>query len=341
MVSSTSSTDSKERNVTSKRSTSTLERPLIGRPRDTRERCMSVSLVVGNNGLAQVRREEVEVEFLNHQKELDVDGASLMKRMVSSAGSEASVSRTLNNLSLVNSTRGEVLVRSASQQTDLSHSVPLTPITGQSHLFVSPMHLRKDSESMIRSSSMIRTPESPNPFLSDTETEGFCNEIGADVDHAQLAVKKLLDRKRGNAAKGFVANSMPLSPMALPRTSQNVTTCGACQIVFRSREALVMHSSKCSIKQTPFVSADYFEPADMFQLSEDMLFMSSFTNANLCNENFLDITASLPLGSLLEPSMSSKFGLLSDADELDIYMSPRKKSRLNDRPQIPTTPTRA
>lgn len=342
VISSTSSADSSREKLTHSKRFPRLERPLVGRPTDQKERCMSVSLVVGCDGIAQVQREEVEVEFLQSQKEFESGSASFMKRLVSSAGSDVSVSRKLNNLSLVNSTRGEVLVRSASQQTDLSHPLPLTPLLGQSHRFVSPMHLKKESESMLRSASMLPTPESQGYFSSDGEEPDILGESSEVVDDAQLAVKILYDRKQGNATKGFMANSMPLSPMAVPRPWKSTTTCGACQIVFRSRDALAVHSSKCCVKQTPFASVDFFAPVDMFQMTEDMLFMSNFTNSS-GGDNVLD-PPSLPLGSLLEHALIQNHkavDIASSMDDLTVKMSPRKKTRFESTPSLPCTPTRS
>lgn len=340
VISSTLSADSNKERIPHIKRHTKLERPLVGRPRDTRERCMSVSLVVGSDGVAQVTREEVEVEFLKSQKEVGLDSDSLMQRIASSTRSEVSLSRPMNNLSLINSTRGEVLVRSGSQQTNRSISFPLTPLPTKSQVHVSPVHLRKDSESMLHSSSMLGTPDSDN-LLSDDEKQ--VDLAGSDdvVDDAQMAVKLLYDRKLGNGAQSFIANSMPLSPLAVPRAKSSLS-CSACQIVFRSRDALSLHSSRCSVKQTPFVSADFLESSDVFQMTEDMLFMSEFTAAN-AGDSFHDPLA-LPIGSLLrQPHRSTERmdTIVDEQDDTSPHMTPRKKSRYDSMATLPTTPVRS
>lgn len=316
VTSSTSSADSKERLILPRRRAK-LERPFVGRPRESRERCMSVSLVVGPDGMAQVRREEVEVEFLESQDDLGgPEAGSLMERMVSSAGSDVSVSRTFKNMSLVSSTRGEVLVRSASQQTDLSRSMPPTPLTDQFPQFVSPKYLKNEPAAMTRSWSLLRSPESA--YWSGTgEDSDFEVDSELTSGDAQTEVRRLFDRKQGTVAAGFVGSSMPLSPMAPARTSSQ-TICSACSIVFKSKVALASHTTRCSVKQTPFVSTDFFGSLEMFQMSEDALLMSSFSNAAET-----DGLSSIPLGSLLRSDMDRR-------DDLSLSMSPRKKRR-NDR----------
>ena len=228
VVSSTSSRDSRDRS--SRRKASKLERPVVGRPTDNRERCLSVSLVVGPTGTAQIQREEVEVEFLERQRELGLcTTAAMMTRMVSSAGSDVSVSRTLNNMSLVNSTRGEVLVRSASMQPDTTHSMPLTPSQKQ-HQFVSPMLLN-------RSETTLLTPESTVSSRADSPTH---------QDNAQLAVQRLFNKSK-------------TTPELEPRVAR--FECDACHIVFSSRALLRGHTD-CRITQTPFTSLDFFGADD-------------------------------------------------------------------------------
>lgn len=327
VISSTSSSDDKDK-VSPLKRPARLERPLVGRPRDSREKCMSVSLIMGSDGMAQVKQEEVEVEFLESQKELKLGAASLMKRMVSSAGSDVSVSRTFNNMSLVNSTRGELLVRSSSQQTDLSHSVPLTPGAADSIKFVSPLHLTNDSLSMRRSVSMLQTPELGRwTDDSDDELETRSETDFGRRDDAQLAVQKLFDRKQGKVARGFVGSTMPVSPMAVPRLSQNSQTCSACQIVFRTSSALANHTAECSVKQTPFVSTDFFESLDMFGMSEDFLFMSDFTER--AHRQQPHLATSQTIGPLMESAFVDEPGALAD------LMSPsRKRSRYSRLPDF-------
>lgn len=340
IASSTSSTESLREKFTTLSRNRQLERPLIGRPKDSKERCMSVSLIVGRDGVAQVLSEEVEVEFLEVQKDCKIDNSAIMRRMVSSAGSDTSVSRHLNNLCLVNSTRGEVLVRSASQQTDISHSLPLTPGHEPAHKYVSPKQLKKGSETMSRTLSMLNTPESERWVDSDNEDDDYnfeademrdFSEVPA-TDDAQIAVKRLFDRKQGKFPVGFVGNSMPLSPVAVPRIANSSTTCGACQIVCRSRAALAVHTAKCSVKQTPFASADYFGSFDIFNMSEDAIFMSSFTHE-------ADLPSRMPQScSLLEPAfLDDHPATMETHDDLLLGMSPRKKTRLiSSRPAIST-----
>ncbi|CCG81120.1 protein of unknown function [Taphrina deformans PYCC 5710] len=329
VVSSTSSCDSREKTNSLRQRPRKLERPFVGLPKDAREKCMSVSLVVGSDGVAQVKREEVEVEFLEYQKELGPGSASLMKRLVSSAGSDVSVSRTFNNMSLVNSTRGEVLVRSSSQQTDLSHSLPLTPSTAGNIKFVSPAHLKKDDSGLRPSAALLPTPESCRWDESDSENEDRVSAIEAQHD-AQFAVQKLFDRKQGKAVHGFIGSNMPTSPMAAPRILSNINTCSACQIVFRSSFALANHTPKCSVKQTPFASTDFFGSLDMFGVSDDLIFKAdpAFTQEQ-------DFPPPLQFGSLLEP-----IAVEDDFDTAELPFS-LKRSRFNRLPLIPTTPTRS
>lgn len=222
-----------------------LERPFIGQPRDFKEKCVSVSLVVGRKGLASIQKEEVEVEFLEGQKEL---AGFSMQHLLSRDGNDAPA--MFRSASIVSSTRGEVIVRSASQQQDTSHSLPLTPT--QEHKFIAPMMVRKDSEQFMRlhSNGMLHTPES-NRWDSDGESDGsLCDPFEAAVcGDAKMAIKKVLERKKGKIAGDFVGSAVAPTPLIGTQARRKKDlSCDICHITIRSRGTLALHKSKCSVK---------------------------------------------------------------------------------------------
>ncbi|KTW27374.1 hypothetical protein T552_02353 [Pneumocystis carinii B80] len=223
-----------------------LTQKQIKTPISNKERGLSVSLVVGKSGIARVVQGEIEVA--SAPQENIRNGTGLMERVLSTQAHRipCQVEYKRPNDSLAFITDREGYVRVEPLNGILSPQLP-TPMD-------SDFYMDMKGRDMMNIQSLL-SPESQWESSGDDITDE------EDIMDARVAMKKLIDKRRtvGLGLDEFLGSDVLNTPSFRVGKRQRKLSCKACHMTFRQLWVLHAHEKKCNIKQTPFLSSDYFD----------------------------------------------------------------------------------
>ncbi|QSL66747.1 hypothetical protein MERGE_001133 [Pneumocystis wakefieldiae] len=212
-----------------------------------KERGLSVSLVVGKSGIARVVQEEIDLVAPAPQPNVR-NGTGLMERVLSTQVHnipyQAEYKRPNDSLAFITNREGYVRVEPLNGI--LSPQLP-TPLD-------SDFYMDMKGREMMNIQSLL-SPESQWESSGDDITDE------EDIMDARVAMKKLIDKRRtvGLGLDEFLGSDVLNTPSFRVGKRQRRLSCKACHMTFRQLWILHAHEKKCNIKQTPFLSSDYFD----------------------------------------------------------------------------------
>ncbi|KAG4301244.1 hypothetical protein PCANB_002412 [Pneumocystis canis] len=229
-------------------------------------RKLEVSLVVGKSGIARV----VQNESLSTECSLENDIISIETNNQSNMMDTSNIQlmSPISSIPKFNDPKLSIN-RYHEQSWRSSGNDCLAFVTSrQGYVRVEPLHGRW--------SPLLSTPEmdfvnfnkntrwegpgllSPGSLWDSSEEDATDDE---DIMDARIAMKRLIERRRavGLGLDECLGGEVCNTPSFRAGKRQRRLCCKACHMTFRQFWVLYAHEKKCNVKQTPFLSSDYFD----------------------------------------------------------------------------------